>query len=165
MRRRTGLRPGLSVALLVSLGVTGIVVALTARGGHVPLLSKAEYEQSVRAAYWDVRTSFRSTRDASSAELAARVTAAQSELRRAADRLERLAPPPSIRRQNQALVDGMRAYAGDLDVVRGAAERRDRAAIAQFNAGLGNNRAIARIAEAAEEMTFQGYDLGPIAEE
>ena len=63
------------------------------------------------------------------------------------------------------MVAGLRAYAERLDEVRAAAARRDRAAIDRFNLALADDRAVARVAEAAEEMTFMGYDLGRIAEE
>jgi hypothetical protein len=165
MRRRADLRNGLSVALLACLMAAGVAVALTARGGGANLLTRGEYEQDVRAAYAGVQASFASTRDVPAADLAARIEAAQGELRDAADRLSAVKPPTDVRLQNQALVDGMRAYAGNLDVLRRAAERQDARAVARFNAGLGANTAILQIAEAAEEMTFQGYDLGAIGEE
>jgi hypothetical protein len=46
-----------------------------------------------------------------------------------------------------------------------AAERGDAAAVERFNKEIANNEAVGRMAEAAEEMKFKGYDLGRIAEE
>jgi hypothetical protein len=59
----------------------------------------------------------------------------------------------------------MREYADDLDELRRAAQSGDAEAVALFNAGIPQNAAVRKIAEAAEEMKFEGYDLGRIAEE
>jgi hypothetical protein len=139
-------------------------VALTSGGGQ-SRLSKPEYEQSLRAVYADVQASFQSTRVVSSGDLADRLEAAQTELLEAADQLERAKPPTDVYAENTELAEGMREYATDLDDVRNAADRRDRAAVARFNEELAANQAVERMAEAAEEMKFKGYDLGPIAEE
>ena len=158
------MRAGLSVALLACLSVAAVVVALTSGGGP-SRLSKPEYEQSVRAVYADVQASFQSTRVVSSGDLADRLEAAQTELREAADRLERAKPPTDVYAENTELVEGMREYATDLDQVREAAARRDRSAVDRFNEELAGNQAVERMAEAAEEMKFKGYDLGQLAEE
>jgi len=97
--------------------------------------------------------------------LAARVAEAQSELRDAADELDDAKPPGSVASQNDRLVAGMRAYADDLEELRRAAELGDSVGVRRFNASISENPAVRQIAEAAEEMKFEGYDLGPIAEE
>jgi hypothetical protein len=138
-------------------------LALTACGGE--RLSKSEYEQRVRETYAGVQQAFLATNVSSAALLAERVGKAQDSLREAADRLEDTNPPQEVEKQNDEIVAGLRAYADDLEELKEAAERGDRKAIARFNNGVRNNPAIARIAEAAEEMKEKQYDLGPIAEE
>ena len=153
--------------------LAGAVVALVAlaaillvpRGGDGGTLSKPEYEQKVRAEYANVQDAFRKTNVTSTKLLAARVGEAQRELRRAADELDDAKPPGAVERQNDRLVAGMRAYADDLEELRGAAERGDSAGVATFNRSIPQNTAVQQIAEAAEDMKFEGYDLGPISEE
>jgi hypothetical protein len=151
-------------------GAVVAVVALAAvllvpRGGGGGTLSKPEYEAKVRAVYADVQDAFRKTNVTSTKLLAARVAEAQRELRHAADELDDAKPPGAIARENDQLVEGMRAYADDLEELRGAAERGDSAGVARFNRSIPQNTAVRQIAEAAEEMKFEGYDLGPISEE
>ena len=151
-------------------GAVVVVVAFAAillvpHGGDGGTLSKPEYETKVRTVYADVQDAFRKTNVPSSRLLAARVAEAQSELRRAADELDDAKPPGAIARENDQLVAGMRAYADDLEELRGAAERGDSAGVATFNQSIPQNTAVQQIAEAAEEMKFEGYDLGPISEE
>jgi hypothetical protein len=152
--------------------LAGAVVALVAlaaillvpRGGG-GALSKSEYEKKVRAVYADVQDAFRKTNVTSTKLLAARVAEAQRELRHAADELDDAKPPGAVAAKNDELVEGMRAYADDLEELRGAAERGDSAGIARFNQSIPQNTAVRQIAEAAEEMKFEGYDLGPISED
>jgi hypothetical protein len=153
--------------------LAGAVVALVAlaavllvpRGGDGGTLSKPEYEQKVRAEYANVQDAFRKTNVTSTKLLAARVAEAQRELRHAADELDDAKPPGAVAAKNDELVEGMRAYADDLEELRGAAERDDSAGIARFNHSIPQNTAVRQIAEAAEEMKFEGYDLGPISED
>lgn len=146
------------------------VVALAAiffvpRGSDGDSLSKPEYEKKVRAAYGDVQEAFQRTNVKSTKELAAGVAGAQRELRRAADELDDQKPPGDIAQENDQLVNGMRDYADDLEELRRAAEQGDTAGVERFNESIPQNRAVQRMAEAAEEMKFEGYDLGPISEE
>ena len=151
-------------------GAVVAVVALAAillvpRGGDGGTLSKPEYEKKVRAVYADVQDAFRKTNVTSTALLVARVAEAQRELRHAADELDDAKPPGAVEAQNDRLVEGMRAYADDLEELRGAAERGDSAGVTRFNQAIPENTAVQQIAEAAEEMKYEGYDLGPISEE
>ncbi|MEK6274843.1 MAG: hypothetical protein AABM30_05825 [Actinomycetota bacterium] len=151
-------------------GAVVAVVALAAillvpRGGDGGTLSKPEYEEKVRAVYADVQEAFRKTNVTSTKLLATRVAEAQDELRRAADELDDAKPPGAIARENDQLVAGLRAYADDLDELRAAAEQGDSAGVTRFNQSIPQNSAVRQIAEAAEEMKFEGYDLGPISEE
>jgi hypothetical protein len=151
-------------------GAVVAVVALAAillvpRGGDGGTLSKPEYEKKVRAVYADVQDAFRKTNVTSTTLLAARVATAQSELRHAADELDDAKPPGAVAAKNDQLVAGMRAYADDLEQLRAAAERGDLAGVTRFNESIPRNTAVRQIAEAAEEMKFEGYDLGPISED
>jgi hypothetical protein len=150
---------------LLALGVGVLAFALARSDDSGPALTKPEYEQKVRSAYADVQDAFRSTNVRSMQELAARVADAQAELRRAASSLDELRPPGAVVKQNAQLVVGMREYANDLDELRRSAEEGDSAAVSRFNAGIPQNAAVRKIAEAAEEMKFEGYDLGRIAED
>ena len=153
--------------------IAGAVVALVAfagillvpRGGDGGTLSKPEYERKVQTVYADVQDAFRKTNVTAAGLLAARVAEAQSELRDAADELDDAKPPGSVASQNDRLVAGMRAYADDLEELRRAAELGDSVGVRRFNASISENPAVRQIAEAAEEMKFEGYDLGPISEE
>jgi hypothetical protein len=151
-------------------GATVAVVALAGvllvpRGGDGGTLSKPEYEKKVQAEYANVQDAFRKTNVTSTKLLAARVAEAQRELRHAADVLDDAKPPGGVAKQNDQIVAGMRAYADDLEELRGAAERGDSAGVARFNESIPQNPAVQQIAEAAEEMKFEGYDLGRISEE
>jgi signal transduction histidine kinase len=140
-------------------------VLLAGCGDETRELTKAEYEREVRSVYRDVQAAFQATRVDSPAELADRVRAAQDELRAAADELDAIEPPEEVAGANDRLVAGMRAYADELDTLHEAAEEEDAEAIEEFNRRLASNEAIEEMAEAAEQMKFKGYDLGPIAEE
>jgi hypothetical protein len=148
--------------ILVVSALTSVVVAGCGGDGR---LSKTEYEETVRSTYAEVQQAFRQTNVDSTKELASRVGAAQNQLREAASTLENVEPPTEVEADNREIVEGMRAYAEDLDRLRNAAVRGDVKTIEDFNARIAQNESIGQIAEAAEEMKFKGYDLGPIAEE
>lgn len=149
-----------------SVAVSALAAILVLEGcGGQERLSKPGYEQEVRSLYANVQEAFRATAVGPTAELAVRVEKAQEALRKAADQLDEAAPPKEVEEENEEIVEGMRRYADDLDEVRGAAERGDQSAIDEFNQRISRNEAVEQIAEAAEEMKFKGYDLGPIAEE
>lgn len=124
-------------------------------------VSKAQYELALQAVYADVQNAFRATNVAPSL-LAARVAAAQKELRRAAQRLEALQPPRAVRGENLVIAAALEEYAADLESVRLAAASGNAQRIAEFSANISNNLAIRKIAEAAEEMRLKGYDVGRI---
>jgi len=142
-----------------------ICAAVAAACGGDDMLSKAEYEDQVRTAYAEVQEAFARTNVPSLEELASRVEDAQEALRDAADELEDVRPPEDVVAEHADIVEGLRAYADDLDRLRNAAERGDERTIEDFNARIATNRSVEQIAEAAERMKFKGYDLGPIAEE
>jgi hypothetical protein len=141
-----------------------LVVAAAACSGDDGRLTKAEYAEKVRTVYADVQEAFART-DVPPDELADRVEDAQGRLRDAADELEDTEPPDDVEAEHAQLVDGLRAYAEDLDRLRNAAERGDERTIEDFNARVAENDSVVLIAEAAESMKFKGYDLGQIAEE
>ena len=145
--------------------VVALAAILLVPHGGGGALSKPEYETKVRGVYAGVQDAFRKTNVTSTTLLAARVAEAQRELRHAADELDDAKPPGAVAAQNDRLVEGMRAYADDLEELRGAAERGDSAGVTRFNQAIPENAAVRQIAEAAEEMKFEGYDLGPISEE
>jgi hypothetical protein len=151
--------------LLAGLSLAAVLAAFAAGGCGEDRLSKPEYEQRVRAVYADVQAAFESTRGASGGELAGRIEKAQDELRDAADELDADEAPEEVEKQNEEIVEGLRAYADDLDELRDAAERNDSERVSEFNEELTENEAVEQIAEAAEEMKFKGYEVGRIAEE
>lgn len=164
--RRAAWRPSAHRALLLAGGGAAVVAAavaflLLASGGGPERLSKPAYEQRVRDVYADVQRAFRATNV--STGLAARVGAAQAQLRAAADALERLHPPAAVAGQNAALVVGLRQYAVELEPARVAAARGDRQSLVAFNEGLATSETLEQIAEAAEAITFLGYDLGALS--
>ena len=149
---------GCAAATLVVLLLTGC-----SENGR---LSKAEYEQKVRAEYADIQKAFRATGASfNQPDLAQKIERAQAELRGAAAALEDKEPPKEVEKQNEELVEGMREYAESLDRLRDAAERGELKVIEDATARIADNKAVQQMAEAAEEMKFKGYDLGPIAEE
>ena len=141
-----------------------LVVVAASCSGDDGRLTKAEYAEKVRTVYADVQEVFARTNVAPD-ELAERVADAQDELRDAADELEDIRPPDDVVAEHDQIVEGLRAYAEDLDRLRNAAERGDERTIADFNSRVAENDSVVRIAEAAESMKFKGYDLGQIAEE
>jgi hypothetical protein len=151
-------------AFLTSLAALGALL-LAGCAGDEGRLSKAEYEEKVRSVYAEVQDAFQRTNVSSFEELADRIGDAQRELRDAADALEDTQPPEEVETENLQIVQGMRAYADDLERLRNAAERSDERTVADFNARISRNESVEQIAEAAERMKFKGYDLGPIAEE
>lgn len=142
----------------------GLALALSGCSLGEDRLSKAQYEEHVRTTYAHVQEAFAAT-DVPGGQLASRLADAQTALRDAAEALEEVEPPKEVEKENEEIVEGMREYAENLDAVRAAAANRDQSAIDDFNARIRDNEAVERIAEAAEEMKFKGYDLGPIAEE
>ena len=146
------------------LAVLAVSVALAGCAGGDDRLTKAAYEQRVRAVYANVQAAFQETRGVSGGELAARVSDAQAALRDAAAELDGVAPE-EVAEENALLVFGMREYADALDEVREAAEDDDTAAIDAFNERQRYSEAIEQMEEAAEAMKNKGYDLGPIAKD
>jgi phage terminase small subunit len=111
-----------------------------------------------------VRAAFRAT-DVKPALLAARVAAAQKELREAAKKLGDLVPPKEVRDENLVLAAALEEYADDLEEVRQAAVAGNAQRIAAFSANVSRNPAIKKIVGAVEVMTEKGYDLGRLAED
>jgi len=146
------------------LAVLAVSVTLAGCAGGDDRLTKAAYEQRVRAVYANVQAAFQETRGVSGGELAARVSDAQAALRDAAAELDGVAPE-EVAEENALLVFGMREYADALDEVREAAEDDDTAAIDAFNERQRYSEAIEQMEEAAEAMKNKGYDLGPIAKD
>jgi len=141
------------------------MVAVGAACENEQRLSKSEYERVVSEAYAPVQAAFEATRGSATTALGGKIEAAQAELRGAAERLEEIEPPEEVEKQNEELVEGMRAYAGDLGRLLAALRNGDAGAVGEFNREIGENKAVEQMAEAAEEMKFKGYDLGRIAEE
>jgi hypothetical protein len=154
-------RPAIACAALAAL--VG-AVALAGCGGakEKARLSHAQYERQVRSAYGSVRAAFRETRVGSLTELDPKLGAAQAQLRHAADTLESAEPPRDIDKPHEELVEGLRDYAHELDAVRQAVRDGNRGRIADFNARVGKDEAVGRIAESLDEMNHHGYDLGDI---
>jgi thiamine biosynthesis lipoprotein ApbE len=150
-------------------GILALVLAtalLASACGGEKRLTKAEYEQQVRAVYGGVREAFQATRGVSGAALVRRIDAASTELRDAVQQLEsRFEPPAEVQEHNEELAEGMLAYSAELLDLAAALRRGDTQALQRFNARIPHNEAIERMAEAAEEMKYMGYDLGAIAEE
>lgn len=149
---------------MLLVGVPLVYAAFTGSSAERRQVSKTQYEALVRSAWADVQRAFRAT-DVRPSLLAERVAAAQETLRTAADRLAGVIPPRELRGENLVIAQALEEYADDLEEVRQAAVAGNARRIAAFNERLAGNRALARIAEAAEEMQSKGYDLGPIAEE
>lgn len=149
-------------ALLTTSALAALLLAGCGESGR---LSKSDYEQRVRSIYADIQEAFQKTNVTSTTLLADRIEAAQGTLRSSADELDEIEPPKQVEEETEELVEGMREYADDLDELHEAAVRGDRAAVEAFTSGVAKNEAVKRMAEAAEEMKFKGYDLGPIAEE
>ena len=143
------------------------VVALIASGcGGEKRLTKAQYERQVRAVYGEVREAFQATRGVAGAALARRIDAASTELRIAAQQLEsRFEPPAEVEEHNEELAEGMLAYSDELLLLAAAVERGDKTALQRFNEQIPRHTEIARMAEAAEEMKFMGYNLGVLGQE
>jgi uncharacterized lipoprotein len=156
-----GIRRPARAGLLFLLALAAVAAACESE----KRLSKSEYERVVSVAYAPVQAAFEATRGSTTAVLAGKIAAAQAELRGAAERLEEVEPPEEVEKQNEELVEGMRAYAGDLGRLLAALHNGDTEAVVEFNREIGENKAVEQMAEAAEEMKFKGYDLGPIAEE
>jgi hypothetical protein len=153
-------RPALAV--LVVAAVAGGALVLRAGGER---LSKPEYEDKVQAVYSEVQEAFRETNVQEPSELPVRVQLAQDQLRDAAAELDATKPPASAAAENDLIVAGMRAYAGDLDELRIAAERGDRGAIENFNTSIPGNEAIRQITSAAQQLELDGYEIGALAGE
>ncbi len=128
-------------------------------------LSKPAYEHTVRSAYAPIQQAFARTAGASAVQLPARLLVAGTRLRDAAELLEANNPPRSVEHEHEELVEGLRAFAVQLDGLRSSVAAGDGLAVRRFNAGIAQNKVVEQIAEAAEEMKFKGYDLGRIAEE
>jgi chromosome segregation ATPase len=144
-----------------------LMLAVACGGENQQRVSKAEYEQKVRAIYGDVRAAFQAVGVSAESlpEVAQQIESAQAELRDAAEELERLEPPGAVEEPNEELSEGMRAYADELDRLRKAAEQGDAELVTKLRAATADSESIHRMAEAAEEMIQRGYDLGPLQPE
>jgi uncharacterized protein YicC (UPF0701 family) len=147
----------------LALGV--LAAALLTSGCGEERLTKGAYEQQVQSEYATVQAAFEATRDTSGRRLAARLAAAREALRETAEALEAAEPPKQVQEENEELVEGMRDYAEQLEPLVEAARSGRQGVIDRFNSKLRSNEAVKRMAEAAEEMKFKGYDLGAVAEE
>jgi hypothetical protein len=156
--RPSAWRPPLPRVWLVA-GLVILVLGLL-RAGSSDRLSKLEYEQVVRSNFTEVQQAFRATRVDRPEDLPPRVEAAQDQLRGAAERLAWIEPPENVESEHEALVDGMREYVRDLDVLREAAERGDAGAVRRFNAAIARNHGIAQMAGAVRGLEHKGYDIG-----
>ena len=152
-------RSGGLLALLVS------ALLVTGCGGE-QRLTKAQYEKQVRALYGEVRAAFQATRGVKGAVLAERISTASTKLRIASQQLEaRFEPPQEVEEHNEELAEGMLALSVELDGLVQALDRGQKRALQRYNARIPRNKEIERMAEAAEEMKFMGYDLGVLAQE
>jgi hypothetical protein len=154
-----------TVTLARSLLVLLVGLALAGCSVDDGRLSKNEYSERVRAVYADVQEAFARTNVSDLGELADRVGDAQEQLREAADELEDVEPPEEAEAANAQITQGFRLYADELERLRNAAERGDQRTIDDFNARIPQLESLRSVMEAAESLKFQGYDLGPIAEE
>jgi hypothetical protein len=151
-------------ALLASLLLVA-ALALPGRGAGGPeQLSKPAYEREVRSAYADVQTAFSSARPGAG-DLGPRLAEAATTLSLAAASLGSIRPPGEVAQEHARLVAGLNAYATDVAALRAAVAAGDERAPAAFNARIPTSEPIELMAEAAEAMTFKGYDLGRIAED
>lgn len=153
------------MAIVRPLPLLLVAFVLAGCAGGDARLTKSEYAEEVRSIYAGVQEAFARTNVTDPSELAERVADAQEELRSAADELEDTQAPDDVEAEHAQVVQGLRAYADDLDRLRNAAERGDERTIEDFNARIAQNESVGLIAEAAESMKFKGYDLGQIAEE
>jgi len=146
--------------LAVSLGT----IACAAGCGTAHRLTKPQYEQRVTALYEDVRTAFQGTTTnvPSLQALAPRVSVAQRELRKVSSELSKLKAPKEAEEPNDAIAEGLDAYADDLERLRHAAIAGDAKQVHAFEAGIGENEAVKQIEEAAEELKSKGYNLGAL---
>jgi hypothetical protein len=139
-------------------------IVWTAGCGGTHRLSKPQYEQRVTALYEEVRTAFQGTTTniPSLQALAPRVSAAQRELRKVSSELSRLEAPKEAEEPNDAIAEGLDAYADDLDRLRQAAIAGDDKKVHAFEAGIDENESVMQIEEAAEELKSKGYNLGAL---
>lgn len=148
-------------------GIIALVLVLvyaTCTATTPPQLSQQQYEQKVQTLYAGIQSAFVATRGMEGRELAERIGVAQQALRNASRELLASRPPAGVESENQALAKAMAEYAEALAPAIKAAAARDREALARFQnvASLGPVR---EMAEAAEQMKYKGYDLGPIAKD
>jgi len=139
-------------------------VVLSAGCGGSHRLSKPQYEQRVTAMYEDVRTAFQGTTTnvPSLQALAPRVSAAQRELRKVSSELSKLEAPKEAEEPNDAIAEGLDAYADDLERLRHAALDGNAKRVRAFEAGIDENEHVKQIEEAAEELKSKGYNLGAL---
>ncbi len=147
------------VALLALAGA--VVLALTAcggggdGGGGTPL-TKAEYEQQMQAIGQELSKALDTSSGATSAEEAAStVEGAQETLRESADKMDEMTPPEDIATEHDQLVDGVRAFADDLDGVIQALEDGDMQALTSMM----SLDSIQQIQTASAAITSKGYDI------
>ena len=140
--------------------VAAAAVAAGCGGGE---LSKSEYEQQLQETYADIRQAFRGTaRTGSLEDLAEAVEDVQAELRSAADELDDADPPRAAEEPNEELVQALRGYADDLDIVVDAGRAGNAQRVRAFNRSIRDNRWVAQMQEVFEQLTAKGFDLGEI---
>jgi hypothetical protein len=143
------------IALLALAGAVALVAAGCGGGGGGTPLSKAEYEQQMQTIGQDLSAALDTSGATSAEDAVPKVEEAQTTLREAADKMDEMTPPEDIADEHDQLVEGVRAFADDLDDVISALEDGDLSAISNML----SLDSIQQIQTASAAITGKGYDI------
>jgi hypothetical protein len=146
-------RPRFSMLALV------LAIAVAGCGGG-ERLSKAEYQQKLKAAGVELSAASKSLAQATTGpQFAAGVEQVQDGMRKVADDLDGLNPPEDVDAANDRLVNALRGLADEFDKVKEAAAKGATEARAA-GARLASSQASEDAQQAILEIQRRGYDVG-----
>jgi hypothetical protein len=137
-----------------------VVVALAAGCGGSSRLSKADYEQKMRAEGQALQTSVRGLAAASTdlTTLAAKVGTIQKAFDKAAKDIDSLDPPKNAEADTQKIADALHQFSGLLADIKLAAEKKETTRVQQLFVRV---QSIGReAAQASNDLKHKGYDIG-----
>jgi uncharacterized lipoprotein len=132
-----------------------VLVALAGCGGSGPARgSRAAYDQGLKAAAQAMQDAFVGSGLLSTT---ANYRALVAALRDAANRLERLQPPPEAAPDNRKLVNGLRFWADREQAILDAGARQDRNTVERLARGLSERPEIQQALAAIKDLQRKGY--------
>jgi hypothetical protein len=142
--------------------LAALALALVVDGcGGGDRLSKSQYEQHFRSDSNAIRKAIEplAKQPSSLEELVGELEVGETQLRSAANDLDRVNPPKDIDKDNKTLVSSLHQIADELEAVRKAAKENDPQLLQKTIADLRSSHALVDVRDATNDMKKKGYKL------